>query len=425
MKSPSVHTIVSLDGVRGLAIILVVWCHLTTFGGTQRGMDVGPAPLRAIGDFGFVGVFLFFVLSGFLLFLPYARAILAGAAWPSVRSFYLRRMLRILPAYYVALFIMVMLHRLVAVQPSHLTAFTFLLLLLQDWWKAASDLSFQLDGPFWTLTVEWQFYLLLPWLALALAWFSGWQSGRVKWWRLIGGLSLVVLVGLSLRLLAALFYYQSDGIFPYDAPGLMGILMKGFYGTRGRYLEVFALGIGGSLVYVWGIEQRNLSRRRSHLLGSMAVLISIIGLTTCIGWTLQAQRIPPNQFDPTNGTFVPPGGWAWQVVGEWVTGCCFLLLVLGVVLGPSAVRWIFERRGIRFLGKISYSLYLWHFPILAILSAAAPSSVPFAYLRFVLSGILVILLVSVASYYGIERPFLRWRRTAPLSIRPATLEVKG
>src|SRR5690348_11900504 len=94
-------TLPALDGLRGLAIALVLWYHL---------MDprvllgkAAPLPLYGLLGSGFSGVFLFFVLSGFLLFLPYARALLSGESWPAAREFYRRRALRILPAYYVSL----------------------------------------------------------------------------------------------------------------------------------------------------------------------------------------------------------------------------------------------------------------------------------------------------------------------------------
>ena len=100
--------IAELDGLRALAILLVLWCHLTAFG-ALRGLNVGPPLLHLLGDFGFAGVFLFFILSGFLLFLPYARALLAGAAWPSARAFYRKRARRILPAYYLTLLVLLVL----------------------------------------------------------------------------------------------------------------------------------------------------------------------------------------------------------------------------------------------------------------------------------------------------------------------------
>src|SRR5689334_7769095 len=101
MKTSSRHTIPSLDGLRALAILLVIWCHVDVQGFVSH--MLGPGILRSVAAFGFSGVFLFFILSGFLLFLPYARSLLGHAPWPSVKQFYQRRALRILPVYFVAL----------------------------------------------------------------------------------------------------------------------------------------------------------------------------------------------------------------------------------------------------------------------------------------------------------------------------------
>src|SRR5690242_15134137 len=99
---PRRQTLPALDGIRALAILLVLWHHLYLVGLASH-LDVGPDWLRALSAMAASGVFLFFPLSGFLLFLPYARALLARQPWPRTRQFYLRRALRILPVYLVAL----------------------------------------------------------------------------------------------------------------------------------------------------------------------------------------------------------------------------------------------------------------------------------------------------------------------------------
>src|SRR5258706_1401165 len=85
-----------LDGLRGLAILLVMVCH------TAAVMQwPGPYPAQITEQLTNSGVDLFFVLSGFLLFYPYAQSIVMGMPWPSWRAFYIRRTRRILPAFYV------------------------------------------------------------------------------------------------------------------------------------------------------------------------------------------------------------------------------------------------------------------------------------------------------------------------------------
>ena len=114
--------------------------------------------------FGKYGVTLFFVLSGFLLFLPFAKALLFEKMWPSIRQFYLRRVFRILPAYYLSLILIVLLFQRQYLQPQHWnelgTVFS------HSSWTLPMPLSTTRCLPFWTLAIEWQYYMLLPLLVL-------------------------------------------------------------------------------------------------------------------------------------------------------------------------------------------------------------------------------------------------------------------
>jgi peptidoglycan/LPS O-acetylase OafA/YrhL len=106
-------TIASLDGIRAIACLIVVAFHLMLIM-TQDIRIWSPARMpRVVASLAYVGdtgVNLFFILSGFLLFLPFAKALLFDNAWPATWTFYLRRMLRILPAYYVSLFLMIVIY---------------------------------------------------------------------------------------------------------------------------------------------------------------------------------------------------------------------------------------------------------------------------------------------------------------------------
>ncbi len=91
-------SIAVLDGVRAVAVILVLTYHINRVSGDNL-WNMADYPLASsVSTAGSSGVLLFFVLSGFLLFLPYAKSLLFDSAWPSARSFYLRRAFRIIPA---------------------------------------------------------------------------------------------------------------------------------------------------------------------------------------------------------------------------------------------------------------------------------------------------------------------------------------
>src|SRR6266487_1660046 len=88
--SPKNARIAVLDGVRAVAVILVLTYHINRVSGDNL-WNMADYPLASsVSTAGSSGVLLFFVLSGFLLFLPYAKSLLFDSVWPSARSFYLR-----------------------------------------------------------------------------------------------------------------------------------------------------------------------------------------------------------------------------------------------------------------------------------------------------------------------------------------------
>ncbi|WP_322480936.1 acyltransferase, partial [Thermogemmatispora sp.] len=161
------NAIPMLDGVRALACLAVLVFHVNWTTYHQHLWQPLHQPL--VSSFllvGSTGVTLFFILSGFLLFLPYVGALLSEERpWPSVRRFYLRRALRIWPAYYVSLFILITLWQPQYWQPAH---WRELLLFVTFFMDSTPETFRKINGPYWTLAIEWQFYLLLPLLSLGI-----------------------------------------------------------------------------------------------------------------------------------------------------------------------------------------------------------------------------------------------------------------
>jgi peptidoglycan/LPS O-acetylase OafA/YrhL len=405
---PSKQTLPPLDGLRATAILLVLWCHLSL--AVYSFHLVGTSFLLSLGAFGFTGVFLFFVLSGFLLFLPYARALLGDASWPSVRRFYQRRAMRILPVYLVALTVLGYVY--VSIGRAQVTPQTLVLLplLLFNMSPTATNLAAVLNPPFWTLAIEWQYYLLLPWIALGLAKLVGGRTGRSLWIRIGFGLGLLIMSGLLLRAAAAVVFYTSGQDNPAAAPGLLGIIMAICFGANSRELDVFALGMAASLFYVWAIEQGHLSIHRQRLVGLGAFIFFVLGLAASFWWASVVGRVSIGV--PTNFSY----GQAWAVFGEWTIGVCFMLLLLAVVFGSPGLGWIFSQAPLRYIGIISYSLYAWHWPLLVVCFTilAVPASGVLE--RVLLVSCAVVFLVGSGSYFAIERPFLRWRHSVKKSV---------
>jgi peptidoglycan/LPS O-acetylase OafA/YrhL len=152
---PPVDHLDALDGVRAIAAYLVIGTHVGF--NTGRSLDNSPvAPFLARMDF---GVTLFFLLSGFLLYRPYAIAAFGRAAPPATLPFWWRRLLRIVPAYWIAIAITL---TVLTRRPASGSDWASYLTLTQTY--DGHDVDPNLTQ-MWTLAVELGFYAALPILA--------------------------------------------------------------------------------------------------------------------------------------------------------------------------------------------------------------------------------------------------------------------
>lgn len=404
----------AIDGLRALAALSVVGYHVLVL--SQGHVSLGPVDVHIGLNYLQVGVHLFFVLSGFLLFQPYARAMLQDRPWPSPLRFYLRRALRILPAYWVCLAVLVVvitlfgLHGDLAVaDPGSVVA--HLALLHDEFPRYANDI----EGPFWTLTLEWQFYLLLPLIAAGLARLVGTTRSAA---RLVWGLLGMIALALALREVAAVAQVTLSPVAAAaDAGSLDGQLAQTglsivfvITGAQGKFLEVFGLGMLCSTLYVMWSGRPSLRARLSP-----ALMLCGLALACVLApWLMQVQIALAR---PWYSTMRPTA--VETVAGPFLLGLDCSLLVLGVVLGGSRLRAIFEQPVTRFLGVISYSIYLWHLPLLLLagvwLSWATPGV---RAVGLILAVLVLVLPVSYLSYQVVERPFLkrRTRLVAPVPV---------
>lgn len=410
--SGATREIAALDGLRALAILLVLWCHIVAHAEVY-GARMGSQTLAEIGLFGYSGVFLFFCLSGFLLFLPYARAILAGRSLPSTRKFYLRRALRILPLYFAAVAILSILDRRTVFSGTQWHTLIYSAFLLHDMNYQAFLGFTPLAGVFWTLAIEWQFYLVLPFIALYITRVAGRPGTHAFLVRMSAAIGLLILVGLGIRFGAATLYHFG-GQTPILLPLPQRVIAAVLYGAKGKYIEIFALGIGASLLYVAAGERKGLSRKAQTWLGAVALAVVVIGLPLCFLWQRHDNR-----------GFFWSTGMAWDVLGEWTLGVVFISLLIATLIGPALLARLFALGPLRFVGHISYSMYVWHF---AIITAVAPSIVrgnpALGYPELALVSVVTVVAVSILSYYLIERPFISYRRAAHSSAdeaQPAAL----
>ena len=179
---------VQLDSVRALGAISVLVFHVATSSWTNW--------LPIVGGFTShlnVGVTIFFLLSGFLLYRPFARSTLAAAKSPSLSRYFTHRVLRIVPAYWVAL-------TLLAVWPGLIGVFT------SQWWvyygfAQSYRMSWRMTGiaPAWSLSVEVAFYVLMPVFAFAVARMSRGRSFRARARAQFGMLTVLGVGGVTLH----------------------------------------------------------------------------------------------------------------------------------------------------------------------------------------------------------------------------------
>ncbi len=396
--------IAALDGVRAVACLMVIAFHIDLITHNAHLWTMSGQPLTsAILLAGDAGVTLFFVLSGFLLFLPYAKALLFEQSWPGARLFYLRRALRVMPGYYFSLVLLVLLSQPQYLQPQHWNDTLLFLLFQMD----ASRSTFrQINGPYWSLAIEFQFYLLLPLIALGMyvvmRLMTRWIRSEKRAWVVAACLLGVIGWGLLSRFLGEYLMEHPKTTFLVPRSALNVILFF-TYGTIGKYLEDFAVGMLASLIYVLVTGPARAiyaprMRRLSPWLWGCGILLLLL-------MTMQDYSLSYDYLWPGVPGFVQFPDWTREVGFSLGFGCC----ILAVLFDGAALRRCFEWTPLRWIGLISYSLYIWHLPLLLVfinnvgpsLSGLPPFLVYSLYWVWVA---VVIIPFSCALYLLIEKP---------------------
>ncbi|MFG0382625.1 acyltransferase family protein [Pseudomonas sp. zbq_18] len=363
LRQPSAY-IPQLESLRGWAILLVVAFH---FFGILRGESLqlpeeSPIWLRVIGA-GNTGVTLFFVLSGFLLARPFIKAFRSGAK-VNIGQFYLARLLRIIPLYYIAVFVAWL------VTKNSVGAFKAL------WFIPVGFDIFPFSVPWWSLCTEVQFYLLLPWLMLALhyRWGRWLVACATASWLMLHGAHLLQPQWLGLPA------WSESSLFGRGVAFLVGGLAAWFHVSSG-YAKVF---------------------RSPWLVGLLALLLfaALIGLLQWYGLVGQkaAMRSMPFYHD------LEALLWA----GLLLCSLAPLAQGAGIFINPL----------ISHFGTISYSLYLVHVPLQFYLIypfKAAGSDISDSRMLVAVVGSFVLSwLLAILCYHAIEKPFLKLKAHLPI-----------
>jgi peptidoglycan/LPS O-acetylase OafA/YrhL len=335
-------------------------------------------PILGLGG---TGVHLFFVLSGFLLFRPFARALLHGDPLPSVRKFYLRRGLRVLPAYWASIVLLILFFEREFLQGGQVGNLVLHFAMLHNWSTFTRE---SIDGPYWSLAVEWQFYLVLPLIALLLL-LLRWRS---RLW--IGSVVLVSLVAMSplYAILGAWVRHRSARLFDH-----FSVL------ELGQFLAVFAAGMAAAVVYVMVKDDLGPPWIREHG-GSIGKWGGGLALGF-IGIYLAAEfaHVTLVTFDVLLFTVA--------------LGASYAGILLGTLLGWSSWGTVMSARPLRFVGGISYSMYLWNLPaylfVIIPIARVFGNDVAMALAAIALTVVLLIPF-SYLTYSVVELPFIAPRQ---------------
>lgn len=363
----------ALTGVRAIAAGWVVCYHLWLNAGHP------PLPMPLVGidlaplvTMGWLGVDIFFVLSGFVLTWQVLnersrQPFSAGSFWHDTGQFLRRRVLRVYPAYLACLSVLLPLAWLGVYRTApdladvalHLAMFHNIVPRYID----------TINGVFWSMPFEWQYYLAFPLLILPVL------RARTRWLVVVA-----VAVAISLKLMSAL---RGPGAEMAQLPWR---------------IDEFVAGMAAAAIAVRG----NASANVRPILTWLAALAIVAG-----AWMIGARD--PQWWQP-GATPLLRAAWIDLGVASLLVGLCGSTpTAIGSLLGSRMMVW---------LGTISYSIYLWHVPTLELTRSALRNRGMLANgvlgLAVVVAAILV---VSALSYYIVERPFhspprgatTRWR----------------
>ncbi|MDQ2866597.1 MAG: acyltransferase, partial [Candidatus Eremiobacteraeota bacterium] len=279
-----------LDGLRGIAVLLVLWYHLWEISWL-------PAPasqyLQFIPETGFIGVHLFFFLSGFVITYPFLRALAKQQPQPTWGHFAWRRFIKIFPSYALSIVVAyavgyATIERTGAAPWQEIVSH---LLFVHTWWQNTYG---SINGVLWTLAVEVEFYCIFP-----LVW---WCFRRRPW---ITALSMMLVAFAWRSTLQACCYSTT---FPQWSENLPG------------YLDIFACGMLCAMLFVtFG------HRVRESRWSAFAPLVALAGIACCV---LLLQHL-----------FAFRQAEQWQAVWQVRTRALF-----GISFGLIALGWLCARR---------------------------------------------------------------------------------
>lgn len=365
--------ITGLDGIRAIAVIMVLAYHLKL----------------ALFKSGFLGVTVFFVLSGYLI-----TGILISEVEEEgtidLKNFWLRRIRRLVPAVMsmavVIIFVSAVVNRIIFTKGCK--DFLASVLGFNNWWQIFNKVSYfeaaGVPSPFthcWSLAIETQFYLIYPLILLGIyKLVKSRGEGRAKRGLLFAGVTLLLAL-ISVILMLVLFDPQQDA-------------SRVYYGTDTR---AFSLLFGALLAILWEYRMvpRRLSASVNMVLGSVSFAVLLV-MTIAI-----------------NGS-----SNFWYRGGQFFGTILTVLMVYAVSGRKTWLSRFLSNPVLKWIGDRSYSIYLWHYPIILLISKGIKASWWITLIEIVLSVVLAELsyrFIETPIRYGIIGEYLNILRSRPKS----------
>lgn len=374
--------ITGLDGIRAIAVIMVLAYHLKL----------------ALFKSGFLGVTVFFVLSGYLI-----TGILISEVEEEgtidLKNFWLRRIRRLVPAVMsmavVIIFVSAVVNRIIFTKGCK--DFLASVLGFNNWWQIFNKVSYfeaaGVPSPFthcWSLAIETQFYLIYPLILLGIyKLVKSRGEGRAKRGLLFAGVTLLLAL-ISVILMIVLFDPQKDA-------------SRVYYGTDTR---AFSLLFGALLAILWEYRMvpRRLSASVNMVLGSVSFAVLLV-MTIAI-----------------NGS-----SNFWYRGGQFFGTILTVLMVYAVSGRKTCLSRFLSNPVLKWIGDRSYSIYLWHYPIILLISKGLKASWWITLIEIVLSVVLAELsyrFIETPIRHGIIGEYLNILRSRPKSRQEKKRQVQ-